>query len=138
MRTPFGSIGHFFDKLEDKIRGRLSRKPFLYGFLGFLGTILIWKGIWESAEIVPWLFGPGSIILGVIILISTGLFISTSIGEAIILTGIKGEKRVSEKTEAEVMAEKSDMQEVLSELKEIEKDVEELKREKGSEVVSSL
>ncbi len=116
----------FFDKLEDKIRNRLSHRPILYAFIGAVGVILVWKGVWETAELFRWLHGPGSIILGTILLLLTGLFVSFFIGDSIIISGFKKEKKLVEKTETEIKSEKEILQSIETKLEHIERDVEEL------------
>ncbi|PIR44116.1 hypothetical protein COV23_01425 [Candidatus Wolfebacteria bacterium CG10_big_fil_rev_8_21_14_0_10_31_9] len=111
----------FFDKLEDKIRTKLSKKPIVYAFVGSVGIILLWRGVWHFADDI----GMGSItslIIGVIILLLIGLFVSFFVGEQTIISGIKKEKRIDEKTEKEIKDE-------AFTLKEIHQDVEELKEE---------
>ena len=111
-----GRIITFFDKLEDKIRGRLSRKPILYALIGGLGVVLFWKGVWETIGLVPFLFGPGSIVLGIILLLMTGLLVSVFIGDGIILSGFRGEKKLVEKTEEEVRSEMATTETILEKL----------------------
>lgn len=114
----------FFDKLEDKIRARLSRMPILYALIGAVGIILVWKGVWETAEHVPALWGPGSILLGVLILLASGLLVSFFIGDNIILSGFKRDKKLAEKTEKEILqAEKTQTTEILAKLKHLERDI---------------
>src|SRR3990167_220712 len=103
----------FFDKLEDRIRAQLSRMPILYALIGGVGIVLFWKGTWETAELYPWLYGPVSIIVGVGIMLGTGLLVSFFIGDSIILSGFKREKKLVEKTESEVRSEKDTMGHIL-------------------------
>ncbi len=118
----------FFDKLEDKVRIRLSHRPVLYALIGAIGVVLVWKGVWETAEYFPWLFGPASILLGVIILLLTGLFVSFFIGDSIILSGFKHEKKLVERTEEEVRGERVVSEEILAKLDHIEQELEDLKQ----------
>lgn len=111
----------FFDKLEDRIRGGLSHWPIFYSFIGGIGIVLFWKGVWETAEYYPALFGPVSALLGLIIMLSTGLMVSFFIGDSIILSGLKHEKKLVEKTEAEVRADTTATDRVLARLELIEK-----------------
>ncbi|TSC71017.1 MAG: Uncharacterized protein G01um101449_200 [Parcubacteria group bacterium Gr01-1014_49] len=115
------SIVHFFDRLEDKIRISLSHRPILYAFIGGVGIVLFWKGVWEMASLFPFLHGIGSVILGVIILLMTGLLVSFFIGDSIILSGFKREKKLVEKTEKEVRAEQETEELILERLDSIEK-----------------
>jgi hypothetical protein len=50
----------------------------------------------------PWWDGPLSIVLGAVVLLMTGLFVSSFIGNEILISGLRGEKKVSDKTEQEV------------------------------------
>lgn len=118
----------FFDRLEDKIRIKLSHSPILYSLIGAVGIILLWKGVWEVAELVPVLHGFGSIVLGMAILLASGLLVSFFIGDSIILSGFKREKKLVDKTEKEILqAEKTQTTEILAKLEHLEKDIHELK-----------
>lgn len=122
------SIVNFFDKLEDGVRGGLSRYPVIYSFFGSIGIVLVWRGIWHTADWLQYntvigsvLFSDvGSMLVGVLILLVTGLFVSVFIGDSIIMTGVRHEKKLSEKTEDEVEAE-------MAELAHIHKDLEDIK-----------
>lgn len=124
------SIITYFDKLEDRIRIKLSHKPIIYAIVGGVGIVLFWKGVWETAELVPILHGPGSIIAGTLILLLSGLMVSFFIGDSIILSGFKKEKKLVEKTESEVAMEKASMDFVVSELEHIDEELEKLKKDK--------
>ena len=117
------SIIKFFDKLEDKIRGRLSHYPIFYAFLGGVGIVIFWRGVWHTTDFftevifsyqvygsvnlgsLPWWDGPLSLLVGSILLLSTGLFVFDFIGSQAIISGLKGEKRLEEKTEEEIKTE---------------------------------
>ncbi|MCX6820227.1 MAG: hypothetical protein NT019_03045 [Candidatus Adlerbacteria bacterium] len=120
----------FFDKLEDLVRARLSHWPILYSFIGGVGIVLFWKGVWEMAEYYPILFGFPSVLIGLVILLSTGLLVSFFIGDNIILSGLKHEKKVVEKTETEVQSEKNSISDVLAKLETIEKKLEAFQKAK--------
>lgn len=125
----------FFDKLEDHIRGTLARHLFIYTFIGGLGVVLFWRGVWHMADVLEAsggssrvLFSPlGSTLLGIIILLSTGLFVSVFIGESVILSGIKREKRVIDKTITDVDTEKAEVEESIGMISDVEKEVKKLK-----------
>lgn len=121
-------IVKFFDRLEDKVRGRLSRHPILYTIIGGVAIVLFWKGVWETAELFPFLFGPVSIIISVIILLITGLFVSFFIGDRIVLSGLKGEKKLVEKAESEIETEEDVLEEIQEDVSRIEKEVHNLRR----------
>ncbi|MBI4993786.1 hypothetical protein HZC33_02410 [Candidatus Wolfebacteria bacterium] len=130
------NIIKFFDKLEDKIRARLSRKPIIYAIIGGVGIVLFWRGVWHLADEIG-LSALFSIIISMIMLLSTGLFVSFFIGHHIILSGIKREKKIEEREESEIKTEMDILQVeagILEELKnkliKIEKDIEEIKLKK--------
>ncbi len=102
----------------------MSHRPKLYAFVVGIGVVLFWRGVWHSVDqlhtyfsypatfstidalnLSPWWDGPLSLIVGIIILYYTGAFISSFIGNELILSGLRGEKRLSEKTEGEVQNE---------------------------------
>lgn len=124
----------FFDKVEDHVRGILVKHLFVYTFIGGTGVVLFWRGIWHMAddfEKIPgfpqFLFSPtGSTLLGIIILLSTGLFVSVFIGESVILSGLKKEKRVIDKTIADVDTEKIEVEKSLGMISDVEKEVKSL------------
>lgn len=133
----FKKIYKKFDKLEDIIRGRLSRYPILYALVGSIGIIMLWRGIWVIGDDLR-LSGVESTIIGVLILLATGLFVSFFIGEQIIISGIKEEKKIDEKTEEEIMLDtasrhqmqkeiKGEIIKVKDELDEIKKDITDIK-----------
>jgi len=115
----------FFDKLEDKVRGKLSRRPIVYAFIGSVGIILLWRGVWLVADLFS-LSGLMSIVIGSAILLLTGLFVSFFIGGEIIISGIKEEKRVDEKTEEEIQKEEFSLRQIKGDLEEIKKEIKEV------------
>lgn len=131
------SIFKFFDKLEDKIRAKLSHYPILYAFIGGIGVVIFWRGVWHTADFfttvifsyqvkgsvdlgsLPWWDGPLSLIIGSILLLATGLFVFDFIGSQAIISGLKGEKKLEEKTEEEIKTETGAIKEIREEVKEI-------------------
>lgn len=120
----------FFDRLEDKVRIRLSHAPIIYALIGAVGIILLWKGIWEAADYVPGLQGFGAILAGVVILLMSGLLVSFFIGDSVILSGLRRDKKFAEKSEKQILdAEKTQTSEILSKLNHLEADIHALKSE---------
>lgn len=115
----------FFDRLEDKVRARLSHAPVIYALVGGVGTVLFWRGIWHLADEAN-LDSLFSLIIGAIILLLTGVFVSSFIGNRLIMTGLKGEKKLAEKTEDEIEDEKSEIKHISSALADIEKELEKI------------
>ncbi len=120
------NIIKFFDKLEDKVRGFLSHYPIIYAFIAGIGIVLFWRGVWHTTDDLMigqfnFIDGPLSFLLGSLILLITGVFVSNFIGNEIIISGLKREKKTSEKTEQEISEEKNiicDIRRDLDELKE--------------------
>ena len=108
------------DRVERKMIIYLSHRPKLYALVVGVGIVLFWRGIWHTADDLhryyylgpsaavgdfltsPWWDGPLSLLVGIIILYFTGSFISSFIGKELILSGLRGEKRLTEKTESSV------------------------------------
>lgn len=118
----------FFDKLEDKIRGKLSHWPIIYAFIGGIGIVLFWRGVWLTADLLPFMTGPFSILISIIILLFTGLFVSFFIGHYIILSGLRQEKRIEEKEEAEIEIELDLQQAQMKVLVEIKNKIEKIEK----------
>ena len=113
-------IYKFFDKIEDKLRSRLSHRPIIYGFIGGIAVVLFWRGVWHFADEIQ-LNSIWSIIIGAVTLLSTGLLASVFIGDQIILSGLRQEKKVSDKTEQEVLSEKDMLEQIQIKMVHIEK-----------------
>jgi len=64
-----------------------------------------------------WWDAPLSALIGLIMLMLTGIFTSSFIGNEIIISGIKGEKKMVEKTEAEMQNETESLKSIRKELK---------------------
>lgn len=137
QKSLYERIDHFFDKLEDRVRAHLSKRPILYTFIAGFGIVLFWRGVWHTADIVEaqggiWatLFsGPGSIVISVIILLATGLFVSFFVGDVIIMSGLRKEKKFVEKAQEEIEKESKDIKEMEGVLKKLEKEVEHIHKE---------
>ena len=114
----------FFDKLEDHIRARLSRLPIAYSFIGAVAIVLFWRAVWMMADEIG-LSSLDSLIISVVILLSTGLFVSFFIGDNIILTGLRREKKLIEKTEDEIATEIDVVADIDERLNRIEEKLEE-------------
>jgi hypothetical protein len=127
-------IIHFFDKLEDRIRGRLSMYPIIYALIGGVCMVLFWRGVWHTADIIMqqggvWaaiFYEPFTIVWTVIIMLLTGLFVSFFIGEGIVISGLKHDKKVFEKTASEVVEEEGEIAGAIMHIKNIERELAEL------------
>ena len=118
---------NYFDKLEDRVRAKLSRHPIIYSFVGGVAIVLFWRGVWMIADQYAFMTGLVSVILSVTLLLITGLFASFFVGDTIIISGLKREKKLTEKTEIEVKEELATLIEVKDSLKEIKETLTEIK-----------
>lgn len=120
----------FFDKLEDKVRGHLSRYPTIYALIGGIGIVLFWRGIWHSADSIPYLSNSWvSTLVGSIILLLTGVFVSAFVGSRLIMTGLRGEKKTTEKTKEELDVEESQIKNMQNAVNKIGNEIEALKKD---------
>jgi hypothetical protein len=113
-------IVKFFDKLEDKVRGHLSHYPIFYAFIGGAGVVLFWRGIWHSADDLS-LGSLASLVIGLVILLITGVFVSSFIGNRLIISGLIGEKKLTEKEQDEIETEEAQIQNLQDTLSRLEK-----------------
>jgi hypothetical protein len=110
----------FFDKFEDKVRGHLSQYPIIYTIIGGIAIVLFWRGVWHTADILQskggiWgfiFYEPTSLLLVTAVLLATGLFVSYFIGDAILLSGVKSQKKLAEKTGKELREEEASLTEI--------------------------
>jgi len=125
----------FFDKLEDNIRFTFSKHPIIYAFVGGAAIVLFWRGVWMVADTIPFLTGPVSVLVSVVILLATGLFVSFFIGDNIIISGLKKEKKLDEKIASEVQTEFNMLKDIQRRLDSIEQ---ELKHREKKRVISEV
>lgn len=94
---------NIFLRIEEKARAYFERFPFAHAFLGGVGVVLFWRGVWEIADrmhIDPIAsIGLGSLLLGAI-----GLFLHTFVGNAIIIKNVEKDKRLTKKAQHGIVA----------------------------------
>jgi len=140
----FISVVNFFDRLEDRVRARLSHRSIIYAFIGGAMVVLFWRGIWHTADILMngdvWMQGvygfwgvvfyePITLIWTSVVLLMTGLFVSSFIGERIVISGLKKEKKVTDRTEEEVQKEDNKIASLNTKIDLLIKEVAEIKNE---------
>ncbi len=113
-------IVRFFDKLEDLIRGKLSHYPIVYAFVGGTGVVLFWRGLWHLADDLK-MNSVTSFVIGTIILLLTGVFVSEFIGKRLIISGLIGEKRLAQREEEEIETEETQIRNLQNTLNKLEK-----------------
>lgn len=138
-------------KIQRKIQGYLSHHPGFYALIVGIGIVLFWRGVWHSADQIhtaisyfsynssvgllpaPWWDGPLSFVVGGSILYFTGAFTSSFIGNELILAGLRGEKKLSEKTEANIKNEENTIHDIKEELAVISKKLDGLENKPNSD-----
>ena len=123
-----------FGKTEDFTRERLAHHPLWYSFFGGITIVLFWRGVWETADILRtkndflnWFFyGPNQVVFSTLLLLLMGLMVSAFIGEKIIISGLRHEKKVEDRTEEIIEEEVITLKHVRDEIRalraEIKKD----------------
>ena len=117
----------YFDRLEDKIRGSLSHHPIIYGMIAAFGVVLFWRGVEMIADDFSFMSGPMSLLISFVILSGTGVFVSFFIGDSIIISGLRKEGKLIERTEVELEQEIGDTDHLKQKIDKIEKSIEEIK-----------
>lgn len=123
-----------FKKTKHKIQEKLSHHPKTYALIVGIGIVLFWRGVWHSADYLHemisslslssslslpsglWWDGPLSFLVGFIILYFTRAFTSSFIGNELILSGLRGEKKLSERTEEDLKNEVTAIADIKDEL----------------------
>ena len=124
-QTMLKDIIKYFDNLEIRIRGKLSHYPVLYALVGGVGIVLFWRGVWHTADDMN-MSSILSLLLGFIVLLVTGVFVAEFIGNKLIISGLVGEKKLSQKEEGEIETEESQLKNLQNTLNRVEKKLTEL------------
>ena len=141
------SFHTFIGRFERRIVEWFGKRPILYGFIGGIGVVLFWRGVWHTADALavyaslrysgapttdfafPW-DRPVSIAIGSVPLLASGLFVSTFFGNEITLSGLRGERKLSERTELEVRTETGALYEIRAEARKIRERLEKMETER--------
>ncbi len=130
-------LDRFFDLFEDRVRAYLSRRPILYAFIAGIAIVLFWRGVWHWADklesqggILGFVFSPEvTVIISVVALLATGLFVSFFVGDVIIMSGLKKEKKFVEKAQEEFARESHDIERMEKIIEKLEGEVEHIHKE---------
>ncbi len=138
---------NIFTKNEQRTQSYLSHRPRLYALIVGIGIVLFWRGVWHSADEIhsvinyfsmpssvslfatPWWDGPLSFLVGGMILYFTGAFTSSFIGNELILAGLRGERKLTERTDADLKSEVVAITDIQEELVIMSKKLEILERQ---------
>lgn len=116
------AIMKFFDILEDNIRAWLSKRPILYGMIAGIGAVLFFRGIWHLADEMQ-IGSMTSLVVSLLILLATGSFVAHFVSNEVILSGLKKEKKLIEKTEEDIASEAATLDEIKNELRNIKAEI---------------
>ena len=119
-------IIHFFDKLEDHVRGFLSHYPIIYAIIGGYGVVHFWRGVWHQGDDLG-MSSTESLVFGIVLLLITGLLVSFFIGDNIVITGLRREKKLVEKTEGELRTEVDEIEHLKKHIEAMENSLNEIK-----------
>ena len=145
IRKIYKGLDTFFDKLEDHIRAWLSRRPILYAFVAGVAIVLFWRGIWHLADeleakggFLGFLFSSEMSAIGsVIVLLATGLFVSFFVGDVIIISGLKRQKKFVDHAEEEIEKETANIHRIEHVLDELQEEVRHLHGEHEAHIKTS-
>lgn len=112
----------FFDILEDNIRAWLAKRPILYGMIAGVGAVLFFRGVWHLADEMQ-IGSMTSLVVSLIILLVTGSFVAHFVSNEVILSGLKKEKKIIEKTEEDIASEAMTLAEIKDELRDIRAEI---------------
>jgi len=118
----------FFDVLEDRVRARLSRHPLIYGVVSGVGIVMFYRGLWMVLDDYAFFNGWMTLIIATVLLMLSGVFVSQFVGNHIILSGIKKEKKMVEQVGELVTTETVSLHEINNRLKRIEEQLTSLKK----------
>jgi hypothetical protein len=121
----------------------LQRHPLLYAFVGGVGVILFWRGVWHLMDFfalvflssndrmttIDWSSGVDScvsLVLGAFLLLSTGLFVSEFLSGHVLMKDVKKEEELTKKTEEGVEKESSELPFIEKDLRHIEAEIKDL------------
>jgi uncharacterized membrane protein len=118
----------FFERIENKIRARLSRYPIIYAIIGGVGVVLFWRGIWHTADDIN-MSSSLSLLVGFLILLVVGLLVYEFIGSRLIISGLIGEEKIAKKEESEIKTEETELRSLQNTLSRLEKKLEHIDKE---------
>lgn len=130
---------HLYCKFKECRKELIRSHHTLYAFIGGVGVVLFWHGIWEglnriyqSSTILSWVGHPAvSVTVGIILLAITGLFVFELVGREAL--ALQDNLQNIQKTEKIVI---EDVQNVKEEVEEVKEDVQSMVEEVESAIVN--
>jgi hypothetical protein len=134
IKCMYKKVFRFFDRVEDRVRGTLSKHPIVYAICAGVAVVLFWRGVWHTGDILEakggflgFIFsGPISILLALGLLLITGVFVSAFVGDMLVLSGLKKEKKLVDKTEDEIQKEAHDIQDIEQVIDDLYEEIDEM------------
>jgi len=102
------------------VRGFLSHYPMIYALVGGVGIVSFWRGVWETSDLLG-IPSEASLVGGILILMSLGILVTEFLGNRIIISGLRGEKKLEEKTLKEIEDEEMFLSNLKNKVERIEK-----------------
>jgi hypothetical protein len=99
---------NIFLRIEERARTYFERFPFAHAFLGGIGVVLFWRGVWELADRIN-IDPVTSVVGGSLLLGAIGLFLHTFVGNAIIIKNVEKDKQITKKAEHEIAVVEQDV-----------------------------
>ena len=124
---PMKKILEFFEQTENIIRRKLSRYPIIYALIGGTGVVLFWRGIWHTADDMS-MSSSISLIAGIVILLVAGLLVSEFIGNKLIISGLVGEKKLTEKEGGKIETEEKEIETEETQLRNLQNTLNKLEK----------
>jgi hypothetical protein len=136
----FIAIARFFDRLEDKVRIKLSYHPIFFSFIGGFAIVEFWRGVWHLTD---WIFiklgfdayglfsSLTSVVVSSFLLLITGLYVSLFLSDdSIILSGRRREtKKVFQRTEEEILEAEKQLPKLMAKIDLLTKEITDIKNE---------
>ena len=134
-------------KLLARIHIFLSHHVYLYALITGVGIVLFWRGVWHSVDVFHvllnqyhmsgsldlggqlWWDGPLSFVVGCILLYFARAFVSSFIGNELILSGLRTEKKLTQEADSERKTEMTTVSAIKEELSTITEALEDLEIE---------
>lgn len=122
----------------------LSHHSHLYALIAGIGIVLFWRGVWHSVDLFhlwishrqasasidltehPWWDGPLSFLVGCLLLYLTRAFVSSFIGNELILSGLRTEKKLTRQTDTDLKTEVGAIADIKQEIAAIVEKLEDL------------
>jgi hypothetical protein len=127
MKKIINSVIGYFDKLEDRVRMRISRYPIFFALVGGFAIVEFWRGVWQITDyfllksfnlpIEGFWSNIISIVIGTVLLLITGLYVSLFISDSVIISGIKKDRKDFEKAIEKMQKEENQIVTHVSEIK---------------------